>query len=852
MGREIKVKENKRLWKAEELFTDRVEPQEAFWKKYDELVAEPGKFDMIHYYGVGGIGKTALLKKIITDLITDRDNPNVILYSFELEKNRNKATFLYTLARQIEMRVKDADFYIFYYAYYKYLKKNELTDEEIDDRLRKANTGIVSSKVTDLLKGTITLGTDFLPVLGNTVGFIGDKVVDLIVKSIEEKRLGNETATVKYIEEIDDLSAGDESDIENSLDTYFTVCCSKTLENTDKPFVIMLDAYEFMNDVLLNDITKSIQDVWLSGTGTKYNPGLVEQLPNVLWVIAGREKLKWGEQTIPQEDTHLLGNLSFSDAKDFFLKIKKTNGDKMNEDLISDLYELTKGTPVFMDMCIDIFLSEDTQSISDYGMDGKELSIRYLKGMKYETRKTVEFLCCLPGVWTDEIVEYVYSHISSDEPYDIYVKTNIKRIKEHTFVEKSDDGYKIHSIFRNAIRSVTEAEELMKLTHMVCRYLLDEYDKGRTSKYLKTEIMQTLLSYFDECIEIYENNVNLVNRDVFDEIICRLDELAKLYEAAELWGKAAECRISLCNLLERCKGFITVAEDMFFDEYSKLASDHFAMYFRTSDIENMNVGEKYALLCFELAKQKVEKDKKRVFEYVYHLWNLSGARNVEMYAFMESLIPEIKDQADEDIKEMIAEIEQRTEWESFMESSEEARRADENRAQMKREEKEVQDALEQFLRNYDPEKEYREDEIMEINRMINHLEGLYFMGDAYDLMEKLYDIMKRQAGGKDTLETIKIHMQMVENRSEDYVGDLETAGKLLNQTYDAASADPEIKKTAVYGEILKKLSWLGEMQDNADVALRYYKELKAFQENSGQIVMDFSELDRKIGKLSLI
>ncbi len=779
------------------------------------------------------------------------------------------------------------------------MKKNELTDEEIDDRLRKANTGIVSSKVTDLLKGTITLGTDFLPVLGNTIGFIGDKVVDLIEKSIAEKRLGNETATIKYIEEIDDLSAGDESDIENSLDTYFTVCCSKTLENTDKPFVIMLDAYEFMNDVLLNDITKSIQDVWLSGTGTKYNPGLVEQLPNVLWVIAGREKLKWGEQIIPQEDTHLLGNLSFSDARDFFLKIKKTNGDKMNEDLISDLYELTKGTPVLMDMCIDIFLREDTQSISDYGMDGKELAIRYLKGMKYETRKTVEFLCCLPGVWTDEIVEYVYSHISSDEPYDIYVKTNIKRIKEHTFVEKSDDGYKIHSIFRNAIRSVTEAEELMKLTHMVCRYLLDEYDKGRTSKYLKTEIMQTLLSYFDECIEIYENNVNLVNRDVFDEIICRLDELAKLYEAAELWGKAAKCRISLCNLLERCKGFITVAEDMFSDEYSKLASDHFAMFYRTSDIENMNACakytqkaieyleqvyapddwrvlnkkddlvkallwtdsidecEKYALSCFELAKQKVEKDKKRVFEYVYHLWNHSGERNAEMCAFMESLIPEIKDRADEDIKEMLAEIERITEWESFMDSregkawsSEEDRRADEYNAQMKRDEKEVQDALEQFLRNYDPEKAYREDEILEINRMINHLEYLYFMDDAYDLMEKLYDIMKREAGGKDTLETIKIHMQMVENRSENYVGDLETAGRLLDQTYDAASADPEIKKTAVYGEILKKLSWLGEMQDNADVALRYYKELKMFQENSGQVVMLLSELDRKIEKLS--
>ncbi len=54
---------------AAEKFTDREEPQKAFWRKYDSFNVNNGEHDIIHYYGVGGIGKSTLLKKIRDDLL---------------------------------------------------------------------------------------------------------------------------------------------------------------------------------------------------------------------------------------------------------------------------------------------------------------------------------------------------------------------------------------------------------------------------------------------------------------------------------------------------------------------------------------------------------------------------------------------------------------------------------------------------------------------------------------------------------------------------------------------------------------------------------------------------------------
>ena len=103
---------------AAEKFTDREEPQKAFWEKYDSLNVNNGEHDIIHYYGIGGIGKSTLLKKLRDDL-SKKGNDRVLLYSFE--NNTDKEKFLFSLARWISIYY-NAELPVFTYAYIKILK----------------------------------------------------------------------------------------------------------------------------------------------------------------------------------------------------------------------------------------------------------------------------------------------------------------------------------------------------------------------------------------------------------------------------------------------------------------------------------------------------------------------------------------------------------------------------------------------------------------------------------------------------------------------------------------------------------------------------------------------------------
>ncbi len=863
MTRQVKVKPQTAVMKAEELFTDRVEPQKAFWEKYDAMESEPGGFDIIHFYGIGGIGKTALLKKILTDLVNKRENTNAILYSFESEKNRDKATLLFTLAKQIEERIPDADFYLFYYAYYKLLKYSALSDEEIEAKLRKDSTGIVASRVTEAVKGALTIGTDFMPVLGNTAGYLGEKLIDLIEDKIAKKRIESDPQIISYIEEIDYISSGDESDIEKKLDDYFATCCIRTLENTDKPFVIMLDAYEFMSDMLVNDLKSGIQDLWLSGTGTDNNPGLVERLPNVLWVIAGREKLRWGENVIPQEDTHLLGNLSITDAREYFLKAKNSNLQMMSEELIKGLYELTRGTPVFMDMCFEIFERGNAEVIDDFGMDAEELATRYLKGMSHETCKTMEFLCSLPRVWTDDMVRYVYTNVISDEPYELYVRMNIKQVKEHSFVEIIDDSFKIHNTFRSAIRKVTEISELLKISETAYRFLLNAAKNPENPLNIRAGIMRALLSDFEEfaaaCEQNSKKNPVITNGDFVSEALAEAEKLAGEYESSDIWGKykeAVRLLTGACNIMEKYAELLNIGAEKLAETEVRIADDYyerdriissapsFDAYIRYSEKALRHLEEVYppddwrvlyqkkewigiqcrylkddafeedAKSVFELVKSKYQPEEKKVFKYIYGLWNCTWEEDYELLSWLREKMPEMKDSGDSDIDEMLSHLEYVIDWNDFIESEagkefsrEEDLRAEEHCEQEEREEKLAKEEYDEFIKNYSPEKNYEDPEIKELLWVVNALEH-YFCGyEAYNLLKILYHIEKRQAGDKETERSIDILIEMANICRDEFLGeDFVKARSLLKTAQDALFANPDLKVTYDFERALSEMA----------------------------------------------
>ena len=164
-------------------------------------------------------------------------------------------------------------------------------------------------------------------------------------KNLIQDRLRNRKLRERLLE-IENTSV---EDIKEHLAYYFSIDLKENLKNEKRPFVFFIDTYE----KLVNELTQVgdplKNDLWL-----RSDEGLICRIPNVIWVIAGREKLKWlgldesWEGTLEQ---HLLGTLPFQDTSSFL----KTAGIQKDE-LIKQIFNLTHGTPMYLDMCVDTYV----------------------------------------------------------------------------------------------------------------------------------------------------------------------------------------------------------------------------------------------------------------------------------------------------------------------------------------------------------------------------------------------------------------------------------------------------------------------------------------------------------------
>ena len=134
-----------------------------------------------------------------------------------------------------------------------------------------------------------------------------------------------------------DIENSSVEDIKKHLSYYFALDLKENLKNEKSPFIFFIDTYEKLVNELSQIGNVLNNDLWL-----RDDEGLICRTPHTLWVIAGREKLKWAEFDDSWEGTleqHLLGTLSISDTMQFL----KTAGIE-NEELIGQIYDLTMVT----------------------------------------------------------------------------------------------------------------------------------------------------------------------------------------------------------------------------------------------------------------------------------------------------------------------------------------------------------------------------------------------------------------------------------------------------------------------------------------------------------------------------
>lgn len=435
---------------AEDLFTDREEPRKAFWDLYNSM--KPGEYSVLTYYGVGGIGKTSLLKKLGREMDEKLEKGELDHTFFSFEGKASKEEFLYTLSRNMILSFKGKlEFPLFEAAVLRIAGEQGKDVSQFEKKVKESLLG------NPLLDTAISVGGKFLPFLGTakTAAKILEYLFGLAGKSWDEKKIINGEYGEDYLE----LKSLSSDELGRRLQEYFVMDVFDSFSERDKPYVVFLDGYENIVSLLSDGEMSRVQDEWI------YRPmtGLIN-IPNILWVIAGREKLNWNSEDLPDEHQHRVGDLSKTDCCDFFEKAS------IPENLRLPLYKLTNGTPVFMDLCVKTYRSFIKRGmvpgIEDFGRDTNELAKRYLRDMDREEQALMVMFAWFPNVFDMEMVNGVLEKLR----YGAF-RLLVNDLLKLSLFERVSDGYRLHETFRRVTREFAGRENADEVSKAVFSFL---------------------------------------------------------------------------------------------------------------------------------------------------------------------------------------------------------------------------------------------------------------------------------------------------------------------------------------------------------------------------------------------
>ncbi|MBO5868658.1 MAG: hypothetical protein J6Q54_07120, partial [Oscillospiraceae bacterium] len=499
-----------------ENFTDRIEPRKEFWTLYhqmEEQLAERKstkkkdlpRSQVMMYHGVGGIGKTTLLAKLKQELIEDRKSNNQPApvyadYSFQ-STARDYRSVLRQLCTELQDRGGFAFPHLLYGLYHYAVKRGEPAESPNVKGLLEKNPVLAYTMKA----------LDFVPVVGSI-----PKLVELADAEIAKflTWLDSRKDDIKELASMDADSLYAELPILFAKDMQMNIQQKYNSGKYTAPVVIFLDTYE---DLVNDQQTAAEGDSWL-----RCEWGIVRNIPGVLWVFAGRNALRWEDYDpywTPGPAHYLLGSLSDEDS---YTYLQKQN--IHDKKLLHQLYKLTNGTPLFLDICVQQYrtlsLTHDKITIDMFGKSPKKLIESFILKMSDSQTDIVYMLSALQN-WTESLLDELAPKILRN-----YSDTAYYSILEQSFIQYTEDThYHIHKTMSAVLQNTPPGKAIGKRTGKeLMAYFAPTLKKG---KLFSPEFAQAMAYATRGAILYYPNREDF--RKYFEETL-----LSKLLEIVEI------------------------------------------------------------------------------------------------------------------------------------------------------------------------------------------------------------------------------------------------------------------------------------------------------------------------------
>ena len=536
-------------------FTDRTEPRKAFWNRYAKMVSEGST--VITFYGAGGVGKTALLEKLEEEIKhRDKLTGNECKYvKYDLNISTDSREVLKTF--KFQLSAYGCTFPLFDAGNYYYSLKigQDVTPRKAKSMMEKIPW--LKNVKKNLSKVDETLG-DKSPILGTDTADLllldmADEVLDAlpVTRAITTCFSIVDTLLIKHMESTKILDE-DHQAIRNQLNacrleknpvalyeflpTLFAMDVADWITATGNKLIVLFDNYEALAGATTLATDEQLKrDLWLRGDN-----GLIFMIPDTLWTIAGRNKLRWsGDELEDELEQHLIKALSPEDSAWFLEKAGVAD-----ENLRDGLVKLTEGYPIFLDLCVDVYAEYKRQhnaepTIDEFGQKREEVIgriFRYLDAAGDDAAKDMlEYLCVL-NVWTDEIAIDI-----GGKALHNFSRNTYKRVKNFSFIESDlieddDISFTVYN-FDRTIQSILIAdcdEKLIADVKAATNEYFQNFFADNNESYLKNMFY---LHFWAEFVARFADNADALREDYLNTLSWWVDtliDIANFYLAEDI------------------------------------------------------------------------------------------------------------------------------------------------------------------------------------------------------------------------------------------------------------------------------------------------------------------------------
>lgn len=472
----------KKSFEVNEEFIDRIEAKQLY---YDKLNSNKKNYNILVFYGVGGIGKSKLRKEICRMHKADNEEGITFYLDFNAPEDRNLGEGILKLVDSCDTKI---DFKCFELAYALYFRKKNPSSQY----------GRKKDMVTE--NTFIGIGLNVLSIFDAGVTGTAAEIVERTIRTISNRTIDKDVK--EELKKFDNYSI---AEMEEMLPLFFQYDLMSYLKKHKQAKVlIVFDTFEALNENVIEQIHRSKNERWIQEIIEYFDS---EQFPNLLITIFGRDKVEWDD-----EWQAILEQYKLVEFKDNFSKEYLEKAGIYEPEIIDAIIKSSEGYPFLLYLSLETYANiknsgKDVMSNS-FGGSYPEIIERFIYNLDKDTVEVLR-LMSIPNFYNVEIFRLLINKFNISFPM-----TEFEQFNKYSFVsyDINEKDYYVHDLMRKGILEKS-SEDTIKEAH---RYLLDYYS-SKLNEGVKTKDILELFYHARKSMAIDRFNgwlLEKINNDI--------------------------------------------------------------------------------------------------------------------------------------------------------------------------------------------------------------------------------------------------------------------------------------------------------------------------------------------------